>query len=135
MKTMQNAECRMQNEKQSDSVDPHDLRARTKEFAKRVIRLCRTLPPTEEARLIRAQLFRSGTSVGANYRAVCRARSRAEFISKLRIVLEETDESLYWMELLVETDIIKRDMLTSLMEETDQLIAIWVTSLKTAKDA
>jgi len=111
------------------------LKARTKEFAKRVIRLCRSLPGTEEARLIRNQLFRAGTSVGANYRAVCRARSKGDFISKMGIVLEETDESLYWMELLVETEIVPPEKLASLVEEANQLVSIWVASLNTAKDS
>lgn len=115
-------------------MDADAMKDRTKEFAKRIIRLCRCLPTTEEARLIRNQLFRAGTSVGANYRATCRARSKAEFIAKIGIVLEETDESLYWMELLSETDIVKRELLAPLMDETSQLIAMWVSSLNTAKD-
>jgi four helix bundle protein len=110
------------------------LKRRTKEFARRVILLCRSLPRTEEARLIQNQLFRSGTSVGANYRAACRGRSKADFIAKMGIVLEETDESLYWMELLVETGIVKRELLAPLMEEADELTAIWVASLNTAKN-
>src|SRR5271166_4126099 len=114
-------------------MNPDELKRRTKEFAKRVIKLCRNLPSTEEARLIRNQLFRSGTSVGANYRAACRGRSKADFISKLGVVLEETDETLYWMELITETEIVKRDLLGPLMEEAEQLIAIWVASLNTAK--
>jgi four helix bundle protein len=109
------------------------MKQRTKEFAKRVIRLCRKLPRNEEARLIRNQLFRSGTSVGANYRAACRARSKADFISKLGIVLEEADESLYWMEIIVETEIMKAELLALLMEETNQLVAIFVSSLNTIK--
>ncbi len=108
---------------------------RTKDFAKRIIRLCRNLPTTEEPRLIQQQLFRCGTSVGATYRAVCRARSRKDFISKVGIVLEETDESLYWMELIAETEIMKQDMLASLMDEASQLVAIWVSSLNTAKES
>jgi four helix bundle protein len=116
-------------------MNAEQLKSRTKEFAKRVIRVCRSLPNTEEARLIRNQLFRAGTSVGANYRAVCRARSKADFIAKMGIVLEETDESQYWMELLVETDIVTPpERLGSLMGEADQLIAIWVSSLNTAKE-
>jgi four helix bundle protein len=111
-----------------------ELRGRTKEFAKRVIHLCREMPRTEEARLIRNQLFRAGTSVGSNYRAACRGRSHADFISKLGIVLEETDESFYWMELIVETQIMKQERLALLMDEANQLIAIWVTSLNTAKN-
>jgi four helix bundle protein len=105
-------------------MNAEKLKARTKEFAKRIIRLCRILPTTEEARLIRNQIFRSGTSVGANYRAACRARSKADFISKMGIVLEETDESLYWMELLLETEIATKEVLASLMTEANELVAI-----------
>ncbi len=116
-------------------MDSEDLKRRTKEFAKRVIRLCRCLPSTQDGRLIGNQLFRSGTSVGSNYRAACRGRSRADFIAKLGIVLEETDESLYWMELIVETEIMKAELLEPLMDESRQLIAIWVASSNTAKQS
>jgi four helix bundle protein len=116
-------------------MELEDLKQRTKEFAKRVITMCRHLPGTEEAKLIRSQVFRSGTSVGANYRATCRARSKADFIAKLGIVLEEADETLYWMEILVETNIVKAALLSSLMEEANPLIAIFVTSLNTAKSS
>ncbi len=109
------------------------MKRRTKEFAKRVIKLCRRLPNTRDGRLIGNQLFRSGTSVGANYRAACRARSKAEFVAKLGIVLEEADESLYWLEILTETQVMKAELLASLMEEADELIAMFVSSLKTAK--
>jgi four helix bundle protein len=115
-------------------VDQEEMKKRTKDFAKRVINLCRQLPETREGRLIANQIFRSGTSVGANYRAACRARSKADFIAKLGIVLEETDESLYWLEILSETQIVKADLLEPLMEEASELVAIFVTSLKTAKD-
>ena len=114
-------------------MDSETMKQRTKEFAKRIIKVCRALPTTEEARLIRAQLFRAGTSVGANYRATCRGRSKADFIAKMGIVLEEADESLYWMEILVETEIMKADLLGSLMDEANQLVAILVQSLNTAK--
>ncbi|HMC64777.1 MAG TPA: four helix bundle protein [Gemmataceae bacterium] len=114
-------------------MDSDELKRRTKEFAKRIIRLCRELPNAEEGRLVRGQLFRAGTSVGSNYRAACRGRSKAEFISKLGVVLEETDESLYWLELIVETEMMKRDRLEALMDEANQLSAIWVASLNTAK--
>jgi len=114
-------------------MNPDEMKKRTKEFAKRVINLCRKLPQTEEARLVRNQLFRAGTSAGSNYRAACRGRSKADFISKLGIVLEEADESLYWTEIIVETNIMKADLLTSLMEEANELIAIFVCSLNTAK--
>jgi four helix bundle protein len=114
-------------------MKPEEMKTRTKSFAKRVINVCRKMPRTEEGRLIRGQLFRSGTSVGANYRAVCRARSKADFISKMGIVLEEADESLYWMELIVETEIMKSQLLLPLMGEANELIAIFVSSLNTAK--
>jgi four helix bundle protein len=115
-------------------VDQEEMKKRTKDFAKRVINLCRQLPETREGRLIGNQLFRSGTSVGANYRAACRGRSKAEFIAKLGVVLEEADESLYWLEILSETQIVKADLLEPLMEEASELVAIFVASLKTAKD-
>jgi four helix bundle protein len=115
------------------SVDSEALKKRTKEFAKRMINLCRQLPNTQEARLIGNQLFRAGTSVGANYRAVCRARSKADFIAKLGLVLEEADESLYWLEILDETGITKTELVTPLMAEANELVAIFVASLNTAK--
>src|SRR5262249_44865324 len=100
---------------------------------KRVIKLCRQLPRTEEGRLINGQLFRCGTSVGSNYRASCRGRSKADFVAKLGIVLEEADESLYWMEILAETGIMKAELLGPLMDEANQLVSIFVASLNTAK--
>jgi four helix bundle protein len=109
------------------------MKKRTKEFAKRVIRLCRSLPRSRDGRLIGDQMFRCGTSVGSNYRAACRGRSKAEFISKLGTVLEEADESLFWMEVLVETDVVKTARLQPLMEECNELISIFAASLKTAK--
>jgi len=115
-------------------VDQEEMKKRTKDFAKRVINLCRQLPETREGRLIGNQIFRSGTSVGANYRAACRGRSKAEFIAKLGIVLEEADETLYWLEILSETKIVKANLLKSLMKEADELVGIFVASLKTAKD-
>jgi four helix bundle protein len=114
-------------------VDQEEMKKRTKDFAKRVINLCRQLPETREGRLIGNQIFRAGTSVGANYRAACRARSKAEFIAKLGIVLEEADESIYWLEILSETQIVKANLLEPLMKEADELVGIFVASLKTAK--
>jgi four helix bundle protein len=114
-------------------VNPEEMKNRTKEFAKRIIHLCRKMPRNEEARLIRAQIFRAGTAVGANYRSVCRARSKADFISKMGIVLEEADESMYWMELIVETEIMPVNLLRPLMDEANQLVSIFVASLNTAK--
>jgi four helix bundle protein len=109
------------------------LKKRTKEFAKRIICLCRNLPRTREGRLIGDQIFRSGTSVGANYRAACRGRSKAEFIAKMGIVLEEADETQYWLELIVETDMVKLPRLEPLMQESRELVAIFVASMNTAK--
>ena len=83
--------------------------------------------------MIGNQIFRSGTSVGSNYRAVCRARSKADFISKLGLVLEETDETLYWLELLAETQIMKTEILMPIMREANELMAIFVASLNKAK--
>ena len=91
------------------------------------------MPRGKTADVIGGQLLRSGTSVGANYRAACRARSTADFISKMGIVEEETDESIYWMELLIETKIVEFAELESLMNEANELLAITVSSIKTAK--
>jgi len=110
-----------------------DLRQRTKQFALRVIQLVESLPKGRTADVIGHQLLRSGTSVGANYRAACRAKSTADFISKMGTVEEEADESLYWMELLVEAEIVKPELLTALMQEADELVAITVSSINTAK--
>jgi four helix bundle protein len=116
------------------AMNAEAMKTRTKEYAKRIIRLCRSLPRSEEARLIGNQVFRSGTSVGSNYRAACRGRSKADFIAKLGIVLEEADETVYWLELLAETEILPMKRLEPLMSEGQELVAIFVASLKTAKD-
>ncbi len=113
-------------------MDQQQLRDRTKLFATRIVRLFRALPKNEETRVIGQQLLRCGTSVAANYRAVCRARSRAEFISKMSIVVEECDESALWMELLVETDIVKPVLLKELLQEANELTAIFASARKTA---
>lgn len=120
-------------EKSHGKIDQEVMRKRTKEFARRIIQLCKGLPNTREGRLIGDQIFRSGTSVGANYRAVCRARSHAEFIAKLGIVLEEADETLFWLELLSENNIVKPELIESLMKEANELVSIFVKSLLTAK--
>jgi four helix bundle protein len=109
------------------------MKKRTKEFAKNIIKLCRRLPDNREGKLIGNQIFRSGTSVAANYRAACRARSRAEFISKLSIVEEEADETLFWLELIKEMEILDNALLDSLMKEDDEIIAIIVSSIKTSR--
>src|SRR5690242_12165176 len=94
-----------------------EMKARTKTYANRVVRVCEALPEKWVAQTLGKQLLRSGTSVGANYRAVCRAKSSADFLNKLRIVEEECDESLFWMELLVENHLIESARLSSLMHE------------------
>ena len=110
-----------------------EMKRRTKEFAKEIITLCRKLPNNREGRLIGDQIFRSGTSVAANYRAACRARSKAEFISKLSIVEEEADETLFWLEVINEMKLFHYEKLDDLMKENDEILAIVVASLKTAK--
>ena len=115
----------------SDSADA--LKKRTKQFALRVIKLFRALPRRTEAEIIGKQLLRSATSVGANYRAACRARSRADFISKLGIVLEEMDESAFWLELIVESGSFPARRIEPLQREGSELTAIFVSSLRTAK--
>ena len=110
-----------------------DLKDRTKQFALRIMRLHRSLPRREDARVIGRQLLRSGTSVGANYRAACRARSRAEFVAKLGIVLEEADETVFWLELLQESEIVSARKLGPLVREASELTSIFVASICTAK--
>ncbi len=110
-----------------------ELKERTKAFALRVIRLFRSLPDSKQAQIIGTQLLRSGTSVGANYRAVCRSRSRADFIAKLGVVIEEADESAYWLELLIDTGVVKEEMLDSLLKEAQELTAIFNAARNTAK--
>ena len=110
-----------------------DLKDRTKRFGLRVIRLCEGLPKGRTADVICGQLLRCGTSVGANYRAACRARSPAEFIAKMGIVEEECDESLFWMELVIEAGLLPEERLQGLMQEADELLAITVSSIKTAR--
>ncbi len=115
-------------------MDRNEMKSRTKEFAKDIIKLCRKFPNDMEGRLIGNQIFRSGTSTAANYRAACRARSTADFISKLSIVEEEADETLFWLELIKEMEIVDKTLLNSLMQENNEIIAIIVSSIKTARN-
>jgi len=110
------------------------LKNRTKQFALRILRVVRSLPPGQEGRIISHQLLRSGMSVAANYRAVCRARSRPEFLSKLAIVIEEADESAFWLELLVDAGLVAESKLRDLKSEANQLVAIFNASRSTAKN-
>lgn len=110
-----------------------ELAQRTKRFALRILKLYRSLPKTDEGRILGKQVLRSGSSIGANYRAACRARSRAEFIAKLGIVLEEADETTFWLELIQDAGIFTDQKLHSLLREANELVAIFVTSVRTAK--
>ena len=110
-----------------------DLKKRTKVFALRILKLVDALPKTTAGRALASQIVRSGTSVAANYRAACRARSTSDFIAKMGIVEEETDETLFWLELLEESDLASAANLISVKKEADELIAITVASIKTAR--
>lgn len=110
-----------------------EMKSRTKAYANRVVRVCAALPSNWIARTLGQQLLRCGTSVGANYRSVCRAKSTADFINKLRVVEEECDESLFWMKLLVDNNLVKVSRLRDLMGEGNELLAIVVASAKTAR--
>jgi len=114
-------------------MQQNDLKERTRKFALNTINLVEALPRGRVSDVLGKQLLRSGTSVGANYRAACRAKSSADFISKMGIVEEEIDESLYWMELLVASNLVCHDNIADLLSEANQLTAITVSSIKTAK--
>jgi four helix bundle protein len=109
------------------------MKDRTKQFAIRIVTVCRSLPSSREGNVLGNQLLRSGTAVAANYRAVCRARSEAEFVSKMSIVVEEADETVFWPEMLVDTRIVPSGELTLLLKEANELLAICAASLRTAK--
>jgi four helix bundle protein len=109
------------------------MQARTKAFAARVIKLVDSLPRGLSAQINGRQLLRSATSAGANYRSACRAQSRAEFAAKLSIVVEESDEALYWIEIVRETGLIKAELLVEIIKEANELVAITLASRKTAK--
>ena len=115
-------------------MNEHQFKARTKQLALRVIRLVEVLPQTRTADVISKQLLRSATSVAANYRAACRAKSAVDLIAKLAIVEEEADETLYWLELLVESGLMTADKLKSLMQESTEILAMTVASIKTLKE-
>ena len=109
-----------------------DLKKRTKQFALRILKLVAALPRTIAGRTIGGQLARSGTSVAANYRAACRARSKAEFISRLGVVEEEADESALWLELIIESKLMKKELVEALWTEADEIVAIMTSSRKSA---
>lgn len=114
-------------------MDEREFKDRTKMLALRVIRLVEALPGNRTLDVIGRQLLRSATSVGANYRAACRARSNADMAAKLGIVEEEADETLYWLELLIEAGLMSESRLTELMQETDEIVAMTVASIKTLR--
>jgi len=110
-----------------------ELKNRAKQFALRIVKLYQAIPRREEARVIGKQVLRSGTSVAANYRAACRARSRPEFVAKIGIVVEEIDETVFWLELLVEAGLVQKARMEKLLAEANELLAIFATSQHTAK--
>ncbi|GCL42515.1 four helix bundle protein [Anabaena sp. FACHB-1250] len=112
-------------------MNEQQFKTRTKQLALRVIRLVESLPTTKTADVIGKQVLRSATSVGANYRSACRAKSTADLIAKLSIVEEEVDETLYWLELLIESRLITGEKLNNLMQETSEILAMTVASIKT----
>jgi four helix bundle protein len=114
-------------------MEADELKRRTKDFALQIIRLVKSLSRSRSGDVIGQQILRSATSTGANYRAACKARSRADFISKITVVEEEADESQYWLELLADSGILKREQVDSLMREAKELTAIFTASGKTAK--
>ena len=111
----------------------YPLRDRTKKLSLRVIQLVEALPPSETARIIGRQLLRSGTSVGANYRASLRAKSRADMLNKWKIVEEEADETLFWLELLLEAGVLPPSKLKPLMDEVEEILAMLVASIRTLR--
>src|SRR4029453_3867784 len=114
-------------------MKPEELKRRTQSFAVNVVPLCRRLPVSVEGRTIAGQLIRCSVSVGANYRAACRARSRKEFVAKVGTVLEEADEALFWLELVVSLGLLPSDKLDSARNEATELVAILVASRGTAQ--
>jgi len=114
-------------------MDEEELKDRTKKLGLRVINLVNALPKSPSSDVIGRQLLRSGTSVGANYRAACRGKSKKDFVYKLEIAIEEADESLYWLELIVEAGILPEERLTALMQECDEIISILTASAKTTR--
>ena len=114
-------------------MDEQEFKDRTKKLGLQVIRLVEALPNSQAGRIIGKQLLRAATSVGANYRAACRAKSTADILNKLKIVEEEADETLYWLELLVEAELMSEPRLKDLIQETNEIIAMTVASIKTLR--
>ena len=114
-------------------MNANEMKIRTKSFALRIIKLVNLLPKGRASDVIGRQLLRSGTSVGANYRAACRAKSPADFINKMAIVEEEADESIFWMELLVDSGLVNEQRIKDLMVEANEVLAITVASINTSR--
>ena len=114
-------------------MTPDDLRHRTRKFAVDTIRFCEQLPSSRAANVIAEQLLRAATSVGANYRAACRGRSRAEFIARLGVAIEEADESAYWLDIAADARITTREAAAPLRQEAEELTRIFVRSRATAR--
>ena len=113
-------------------MNADDLKKRTKRFALRILKLVSALPNTVQGRTVGGQLARAGTSVGANYRAACRGRSKAEFVAKLGIVIEEADESGFWLELIIEGELLRAELVQPLLDEANELTSIMTRSHMTA---
>lgn len=114
-------------------MDQREFKKRTKAFAIKIVRIFESLPQNRAVIVLGRQLLRSGTSAGANYRSACRAKSVADFIAKMGIVEEEIDETMYWLELLIEIGILKLDKTEEILKEANELLAITVASIKTAR--
>ncbi len=115
-------------------MDKHTFQRRTKQLTIRIIKMSGALPKTIAAEVVGRQIIRSSSSVGANYRAACRAKSTADMINKLKIVEEEADETLFWLEVLIEGEIMPESRLQDLLRETDEILAMTVASLKTLRN-
>jgi four helix bundle protein len=114
-------------------MNKEELKARTKKFALRIIRLSAALPKTRESDVLCRQVLRSGTSIGANYREAVRASSRRHFVSNLEICLREGDETIYWLELLIESEMVPKERLVDLLDECNQLVAILTATVRSTK--
>ncbi len=114
-------------------MDQREMKRRTKAFAIKIVRIFESLPQKGAAAVLGRQLLRSGTSVGANYRSACRAKSTADFVAKMGIVEEEIDETMYWLEHFIEIGVLKAEEAEAILKEANELLAIVVASIKTAR--
>jgi four helix bundle protein len=130
---MSNSEFGMRNAERREAASEPDLKKRTNAFALRILKLVDATPETTAGRALASQIVRSGTSVAANYRAACRAKSPADFIAKMGTVEEEADETLFWLELIEESELVTPGKLAAIKQEANELIAITVASIKTAR--